>query len=190
LVAEPLTDVGPVFLFDMGVVIFVVGSGASKLHGAFSLGEMFEEVIIEELAAIVTIEAAQGEGERFFDVFDLFEDVGFPFSPDSSLFRPAGGNVDTVNGIGEHSGQGLAAMGDGVGFEETGARFVPLVGFNGDMFSDQGSGFGGGSASGFILDSDGMEEAFDRGRRDVQKGLRDFRREISIGLNITWELER
>ena len=80
-------------------------------------------------------------------------------------------------------------MSDRVGFEETGARFVPLVGFNGDMFSDQGSGFGGGSASGFILDSDWMEETVDGGGRDVEEGLRDFRREISKGLDITWEPE-
>jgi len=40
LVAEPLTDMGPVFLFDMSVVVFVVGSGASKLDGVWSLCEM------------------------------------------------------------------------------------------------------------------------------------------------------
>ena len=105
-------------------------------------------------------------------MFDLFEDVGFPFSPDGSLFRPAGGNVNAVNAIGEDSGEGWAAMGDGVGFEETGARFVPLVGFDRDMFSDQGSGFGGGSASFFIFDASRKKEAVDRGGRDFQEGLR------------------
>ena len=63
-------------------------------------------------------------------------------------------------------------MSDRVGFEEPGARFVPLVGFDGDMFSDQGSGFGGGSASGLILYSDGMKETVDGGGRDAQEGLR------------------
>lgn len=62
MVADPLSDVGPVFLFDVSVVIFVVGSGASELDGVFPLCEMFEEVIIEELAAIVAIKAEQGEG--------------------------------------------------------------------------------------------------------------------------------
>ncbi len=62
MVAEPLTDVGPVFLFDVSVVIFVVGSGASKLYGALPLCEVLQEVIIEELSAIVAIEAEQGEG--------------------------------------------------------------------------------------------------------------------------------
>ena len=94
---------GPVFLFDMSVIVFVISSGASKLDGGFSLCEVFEEVIIEELAAIVAIKAEQGEGQRFFDLFDLFEHVGFAFSPDGSLFTPAGGNVNAVDGIGEHS---------------------------------------------------------------------------------------
>ena len=57
LVAEPLTDVGPVFLFDMSVVVFVVGSRAGKLDRVFPLCKMFEEVIIKELAAIVAIKA-------------------------------------------------------------------------------------------------------------------------------------
>ena len=104
MIAEPLTDVGPVFLFEMSVVIFVVGARASKLDGVFSLCEVFEEVIIEELAAIIAIEAEQREGQRVFDLFDLFKDIGFAFSPYGSLFRPARGNVNAVNGIGEHSG--------------------------------------------------------------------------------------
>jgi hypothetical protein len=147
-------------------------------------------MIIEELAAIVAIKAEQGEGERFFDMFDLFEDIGFPFSPDSSLFRPAGGNVHAVNGIGEHSREGLAAMGDGVGFEETGARFIPLVGFDRDMFSDQGSRLSGGSASFFIMDSGRKQEAVDGGGRDFEEGLRGRWRQRSKGLDITWEPER
>jgi hypothetical protein len=63
-------------------------------------------------------------------------------------------------------------MSDRVGFEEPGARFVPLVGFDGDMFSDQGSRFGGCSASFFIFDSSRKKEAVDCGGRDFVEGLR------------------
>jgi len=80
-------------------------------------------------------------------------------------------------------------MGDRVGFKKTGARFVPLVGFDGDMFSDQGSRFGGGSASFFVFDPSGKKETIDRGGRDFQEGLRGLRRERSKGLDITWEPE-
>jgi hypothetical protein len=92
-------------------------------------------VIIEKLAAIVAIKAKQGEGQGLFDLFDLFEGVRFPFAPDGPLFGPAGGNIDAINGIGEHTGEGVAAMGDGVGFEEAGLGFVPLIGFDRDLSS-------------------------------------------------------
>jgi hypothetical protein len=163
---------GPVFLFDVSIIIFVVGSGAGKLDGEFSWCEMPEEVVIEEFTAVVAIEAEQGEGQRLFDIFDLFEDFGFPFSPDGSLFRPASGNIDTIKGIDEHSGEGLAAMGDGIGFEEAGARFILLVGFDRDMFSDQSSRFGGRSASFGIFCPRREKESVDGGRRDLEEGLR------------------
>ena len=81
-------------------------------------------------------------------------------------------------------------MGDGVGFEETGSRFIPLVGFDRDMFSDQSSRFGGGSASFFIFDPSGKKEAVDRGGRDFEESLRGLGRQMSTGLDITGEPER
>jgi hypothetical protein len=63
-------------------------------------------------------------------------------------------------------------MGDGVGFEEPGAGFIPLVGFDRDMVSDQGSRFGGGSASFLIFDPSRKKEPVDGGRRDLEEGLR------------------
>jgi hypothetical protein len=80
-------------------------------------------------------------------------------------------------------------MGDGVGFEETGSRFIPLVGFDGDMVSDEGSRFGGSSASFFVFDPGGKKESVDGGGRDPQEGLRGLWRQRSKGLEITWEPE-
>jgi hypothetical protein len=61
LVAEPLADMGPVFLFYVSVIIFVVGTASGEVDGLFPLSKMFEEVVIEELRSVVTIEAEQGE---------------------------------------------------------------------------------------------------------------------------------
>ena len=71
-VADPLADMGPVFLFDMGVVFFVVSAAAGELDGFFSLGEVAEEVVVEEFGSVIGVEAEEGEGERFFDMVDLF----------------------------------------------------------------------------------------------------------------------
>jgi hypothetical protein len=92
-------------------------------------------VVIEKLAAIVAIKAKQGKGQSLFDLFDLFEGVRFSFAPDGPLFGPAGGSIDAINGIGEHTGEGVAAMGDGVGFEKAWSGFVPLIGFDRDLSS-------------------------------------------------------
>ncbi|MCX5905713.1 MAG: hypothetical protein NTY64_00585, partial [Deltaproteobacteria bacterium] len=63
--------------------------------------------------------AEDGEWEGFLDVFDLFQDPCFALAPDGTLFCPAGGDIYEVDGIGEHSGGGIAAMGYGIGFEES-----------------------------------------------------------------------
>jgi hypothetical protein len=76
-----------------------------------------------------------GEGQRSFDIFDLFQDVSFSFTPNGALFGPAGGDIDAVKGIGEGAGERFPAMGDGIGFEETGVGLLPLVGLDGDVFS-------------------------------------------------------
>ena len=111
----------PVFLFYMGIVIFVIGSASGELDGLFSFGKVPLEVIVEELTAVITIEAEDGEWEGFFDVFDLFQDSCFALSPYGTLFGPAGGNIYEVDGICVHSGGGIATMSDCIGFEEAGA---------------------------------------------------------------------
>ena len=63
---------GPVFLFDMGVIVFVVSTASGELDGLFSLGKVSQEVVIEKLGAVVRIEAKQGERQGFFNIFDLF----------------------------------------------------------------------------------------------------------------------
>jgi hypothetical protein len=63
--------VGPVFLFYVSVIIFVIGSASSEVDGLFSLSKMSEEVVIEELRSVVTIEAQQGERQGGFNIFDL-----------------------------------------------------------------------------------------------------------------------
>jgi len=49
------------------------------------------------------------------------------------LFGPAGGDVGAIEGESEPAEGGGTAVGDGIGFEEAGARFVPLVELNGDL---------------------------------------------------------
>jgi len=83
------------------------------------------------------------------------------------LFGPAGGDIDAVDGIGEHTAEGFSAMGDGIGFEEAGLGLVPWVGLGRDVISEKGSWFGGGAASFLVLETDGTEESIEGGCRDA-----------------------
>ena len=167
VITEPLADVGPVFLFDMGVVLIVIGTAAGELDGLFSLGEVAIEVVVEEFGAVVAVEAEERKRERGFDVLDLLEDAGFAFAPYGSLFGPAGGDIDGVDGVSEHAREGVAAVGDGVGFEEARLGFIPLVGFDGDLVTEEGPGFGGGAAPFFVMGAGWAEDAVDSGWGDL-----------------------
>ena len=160
---------GPVFLFDVGIVVFVIGSGTGELDGLISLGEVPQEVLIEKFGAVVGIEAQQREREGIFDIFELLEDTGFTFSPEGSLFGPTGGNIDDIEGIDEHSGQRITAMGDGIGFDESGTGFIPLIGLDRDLFFEQGTWFGGAASSFLILEAHGFQEPVDGCGGDSKK---------------------
>lgn len=162
---------GPVFLFDMGVILAVIRPASGEFHRLFPLRKMPEEVVIEEFAAIVAIEAEQRERERRFDIFDLFQDSPFSLAPDGSLFCPAGGDIDAIEGKGEHSHHGFAAVGHGIGFEKTGTGFIPLVDLDRDLFSQQCSGLCGGAASFAVLDSGMTHHSVNGGRRDCEQCL-------------------
>ena len=46
LISEILSDMGPVLVFDMSIVVFVIGSGSGEGDGFFSVGEIANEVPI------------------------------------------------------------------------------------------------------------------------------------------------
>jgi len=125
---------GPVFLFHMGVIVLVIGSASGKLNGSVSLVKVSHQMPIEELRAVIAVKPKQRERQGVFDIVNLPKDLCFAFAPESSLFCPAGGDIDGVDGIGKLTKQGLSTVGDGIGLQESWLGFIPLVGFNGICF--------------------------------------------------------
>ena len=64
---------------------------------------------------------------------------------------------------------GVAAISNGVGFEKTGHRLIPLIGLNGDAFFDERAGFGGGTSVLFELLTLWCREAVDSCGRNVEE---------------------
>src|SRR5512143_2748305 len=154
---------GPVVLFHMSVIVFMVRSASSKLHGLVSLLKVLDQMPIQELRAIIAVKSEQSKRQAVFDILDLPQDVCFAFAPDRSLFGPARRNIDGVDGIGKLAQEGLPTMGDGIGLQESRLRFIPLVGLNGDLFSQEGAGFGGGSSPAPVLYPGRFQESIQGG---------------------------
>ena len=159
----------------MGVVLAMISPASGETDGPLSIHEMPVEVIIKEFTSIITIKADGGKG--VLPQYFLFaRGTSFTFSPDSPLFGPAGCNIDTIKGEGEHSHHGLAAMGHGIGLQETRTRFIPLVGLDWKLFSQQGSRLCCGTAFFSVLDSGVAEHPSMVAGEIVNKAL-----EISLG---------
>lgn len=103
VISDPLPYMGPVLLFYMGIIVFMIGTTAGKGNGPSSFSKISIEVVIEKLGTVITIKTEDGKRQRLFDIPDLFKDPCFSLSPHGPLFRPAGGDVDEVNGEGEHA---------------------------------------------------------------------------------------
>jgi hypothetical protein len=105
---------GPVFLLDVRVVVFFVGSRSGELNGAASLGSRSGElngaaswalltkgkkVVVDELAAVVRVDPLEGERKLVFDLGDRIQDTQGALTHDGLALYPAGSNVDTVQAM-------------------------------------------------------------------------------------------
>jgi len=61
----------PVFLLNMGVIIFMVQPASSKTHRFSAFGPIAFQRIIEKLAAVVAVEGEDGEGQQAFLIAGL-----------------------------------------------------------------------------------------------------------------------
>src|SRR5574341_206307 len=163
MVSKPLPDMGPVFFFYFSVVVLMIGSASGKLHGLISLVKVLHQMPIQELRAVIAVKSKQGERQAVFDILNLLEDLCFTFAPDRSLFRPAGGNIDGIYGIGKLAEESLPTMGDGIRLQESWLCLIPLVGLNRDLFSQESAGFRGGSPPAPVFYSGRSEKSIQGG---------------------------
>lgn len=140
-----------------GVVVFLVGAGTREGNGFFAFLAVFDEMPVEELMAVVGIEAAKREGQRSFNVFDLFKVAAFTCAPDSALFDPASGDVHGIKSTNELSGGRSPAVRDSIYFDESWFRFFPLPCFNRDVIAQKSSGLGGRESNKFVFATRGLE---------------------------------
>lgn len=157
----------PVFTFDVSVIVFLIGSGACELDGLLAFEEVVIEETVEELPAVIKVNAEDGKRQRIFHIFDFPCDFTESFAVGGPLFGPAGGDVDGIGGEGVGAFESGTAVNNGIGFKESGSKFVPLPCFDGDVVFEKESWFCGASAFASVEMFDRLEKSVDSGRRDL-----------------------
>lgn len=178
-VTQPLTDVGPVFPFDVGVVVFVVGTRAGELNRSLAVGKVAVHVFIHEFRTVIAVKAEQGEGQGIFDVLELEKDLVLAEAVGGALFRPSGSDIGCIESNGVNAGQRSAAVMNGIGLKESRFFFIPLVGFDGDVIFEKEARFGGRAAFAAVKMAGGFEDTVDGCGRDYGELFQDLLRHSS-----------
>ena len=84
-----MTNHRPVLLFDMGLVILLVGSRAGK-GDLFALA-VAQKGLVDELAAVVLIQSQEWEGQVQAQLANGLRDHDLSFMSQGQAFRPSGG---------------------------------------------------------------------------------------------------
>ena len=93
------------------------------------VGEVPQQVMVEELGAIVTIEVSEFKGEAGLDVFDLCYNTCGAVVPCGPALGPAGVDIGESQAPDEVTSQRVTAVSDGIGLHEAGLRDVPVCGY-------------------------------------------------------------
>jgi len=104
------------FLFDVSVVLLVVGAAAGELDGGNSLGEVAVEWLLRNCEPLSESKPREGKGERI-RYPGFVGDAGFPL-PQMALCSVQPWISTVFDSIGEHAGEGIAQWATCVGFEE------------------------------------------------------------------------
>ena len=173
IIADERADDGAVLLLDMGTVVLLVGAAAGE-GDALALAPGIQ-VVVDELGAVVAVQAAQGHRQTLADVVDGGADSFLALAPDDLEVDPRGRDIDGAERVEvEALGRG-AAVGDQVQFEEAGLGVGPLgKGADGDLVLEPGAGAGRREAPVREGAPKGRQEAGEGGGADLAKVLVDI----------------
>lgn len=128
------------------------------LPSAQALGQIAPEVVIEELAAVVAIEAQEPKRQGPFHVLRGRQHPCGALVPDRPAFRPAAENVGIRKAPDEVASQAGSAVRHAVGFQISWLSQIPRAGPNGDLRLKQTPRLGPAAAPPGILGSRSTQE--------------------------------
>jgi len=139
--AQELAHMGPVLLLDVGIVVLLIGAAAGELDGGGLLA-VLDQMVVEELAAVIGVQGAQGERQNVANFLKSVENPGFSPSLDSPGLHPGGKDVGEVERVEELALGGGPGVAHQVYLHRAGALHIPVVGLDGNLVPQQCAWFG------------------------------------------------
>jgi len=92
--AAQLAHMGPVLLFDVSVIVFLVGPPSGKLNVVVLA--VLVEVVVEELRAVVRIDAAELEWHMCVHLDDGIKNARLPLAHYGFCLNPRGMDISEI----------------------------------------------------------------------------------------------
>ena len=144
IIAEDLSNLRTVLLFDVGVVVFFIRPGASELNFAVRRSEPAKapEVVVNELRPIVGVDPFEGEGQTPFNCAHSLDDGCFRLAEHGFFLIPSGVNIYGIERVEKVTGGAGARVGDQIDFQKSRPMNVPEVSADGDHALEKQAGLG------------------------------------------------
>jgi len=157
-----MADDGPVLWLHMRAVVLLPGAAAGE--GDALADTVPIQSLVDELRAVVAIQAPQGPGQTLPDFMAGGGHAMLPFAPDRVQLDPARGDIDGAECAEGRALGARRAVGHQVDLAVAGHGFVPVgKGAEGDLLFEPRAGLGGTGAAERILRAGGGEQAGEGG---------------------------
>src|SRR6516164_430194 len=168
-VADQLAHVSPIFLLHTRVVVLAISARASEAHRGEPFVEVIKQMPVEELAAIIGVEAQYGEGQRGFHLCDACEHFILASIPNRAALGPLAMHSSGGDGPAKPSRHRLAAVGHAVGLDVARGAHIPMFGANRNLTAQQCAGRRPAAAAASQTRPAWSQEPIDCGRADRQQ---------------------
>jgi hypothetical protein len=163
----------PVLLLHLRAIVLVIGAAPREGQSGPVAG--VQQRAIDELGAVVGIQAAERHGQAPSNLMDGALDAGEVLAPQRVELHPAGRDVDGAQRIEKEGPGGRPAVRDQIDFQEARLGVIPLGKRpNGDLVLEPGAGPGGAGAAPRPMGARRGEQSLERGEAGLaeQRGCR------------------
>lgn len=133
-----------------------------------------KKMVVKKFSSVIGVEAEESERQLVLDFLECLFDTFIAFIPYSPIFGPTAENISQGKGPDEVALNGISSMGYGVGMQDARSVYIGVIGLNGNLMFQPGTGPGSATSFAAVDSSGRLQQSINGGRADSQHFLRHF----------------